>query len=111
MNAGVVVYREQGSNGLVGQWTHQKIEGAIGREIIQDATFLNIQGNWPVSIYPPEGNMAIFIGTLTIEPLGSALQLKWEGTSISGQAQAFEGVGILLPRDKLLTATFEEING
>jgi len=108
MNAGIIVYRA-GEDGLSGQWTHASLTGVVATEQVPGATLDAPVGTWPVTIATPEP-APLFEGTLTIAPLGASLILCWQGEIFlpARRAAIFDGIGMLLPREQVLIASFEE---
>jgi hypothetical protein len=83
MNAGIVIYRRQGTS-LAGQWTHEQIGGALATELVSDVPPGPLTGTWPVQIFNPDGSLE-FTGRLRSVGLGSSLSLTWEG-KFAGQS-------------------------
>jgi hypothetical protein len=106
MQAGIVVYQRQG-NQLVGLWSHEDTKGALADEIVRNVPDGVLEGDWPVDIFAPGGEL-FFAGHLRTEKFGDCLKLVWEGKFLdSGQPGRFEGIGHA--RGDLLSATFEKV--
>jgi hypothetical protein len=107
MQAGIVVYQRKG-NQLVGQWSHEKIEGALANEIVHDVAPGALEGDWPVEIFAPDGSL-YFTGRLSSAKWGGCVKLSWQGSFLAdGTSARFEGIGYASGPD-LLSATFEQI--
>jgi hypothetical protein len=102
MKAGIVIYRRSGGS-LVGEWTHEKVDGALQREIVQGTPGPDWTGDWPVEIF--QADQSIFKGRFSSVKFGESLKLAWrkeDGTV------AFQGIGCAIGAD-MLAATFEEV--
>ena len=105
--AGVVVYEET-DEGLAGLWTHFKLNGAVGTEMIRGAKLGDLAGTWPVTILLPGGGK-VFSGRVTIAPLGPSFRLDWVGEpGEDGKIDRFEGIGMVRP-EGLFAASFQEV--
>lgn len=107
MKAGIVVYKRDGTS-LVGKWSHAKIDGKLADETVHDVPAGALEGNWPVKISGPAGQL-YFTGRLTSVKFGDCLKLAWTGTFPDGKPGLFEGIGYATDRDSI-SATFEEID-
>jgi len=108
MQAGIAVYQRQGDQ-LVGQWSHEDIGGALADEIVHGVAAGALEGEWPVDIFAPTGEI-FFRGRLRSTKFGKCLRLEWEGSFVNdGAAARFEGIGHQSGSD-FLSATFEQVD-
>jgi hypothetical protein len=100
VQAGIIVYRRNGAS-LVGQWTHENVNGISQKEIVHDVTHGTWEGDWPVEIF--KDGVRIFEGRLSSIKLGDCLKLTWKSDS-----SEFQGVGYAID-DETAAASFEPV--
>jgi hypothetical protein len=104
MLSGIVYYRRVGTS-LVGKWSHEKTNGMLADEVIQNVPVGSIEGSWPVEISVPDAGL-IFRGQVTISKLGESLRFEWNGTDLTNNTNAsYAGIGIAFI--DLIFASFE----
>ena len=108
--AGVVIYRRLGRT-LVGEWTHEDVDGQLVLEVVFDVPEGEVEGDWPVKIFLPADELN-WAGRVKSTKLGAGLKLEWTGEYKSGpnagERADFVGVGIVVDPDTIV-ACFEPV--
>jgi hypothetical protein len=104
MQSGIVYYQRVGTS-LVGKWSHEKINGVLADEVIQNVPAGSVEGLWPVEISMPGAGL-IFKGQITISRFGESLRFEWSGTDLTKNTSAHY-IGIGIASGDLIFASFE----